>query len=155
MKRLMMALTVLGVLAVGATDVYAQSTNGSASVTVPTVLVVSSVTDLTMDGSGFDFSAGETATSTGTVDITTRSNVAHAVDVTGTAITDGTSNLGFSVQDAGGVYQAVSGTAVKALADLARGTRVSAINFQATADINTHDPGAYTGTITYTVVTNY
>lgn len=154
MKRLMMAMAMVA-LVMGTTELTAQTANGNASITVPTVLVVSSVTDLTIDGTGFDFSAGETSTSTGTVDITTRSNVAHAVDVTGTAITDGTSNLGFSVLDAAGTYQAVGATAVKALANLAMGTQTNTVSFQATADVTTDAPGAYTGTITYTVVTNY
>ena len=155
MKKTLIAVAALAFLALGATDVTAQTANGNASVTVPTVLVVSNVTNLTMDGTGFDFTTSDVGTSTGTVTIDTRSNVAHAVDVTGTAIGDGTSSLGFNVMDAAGTYQPVGATAVKALANLTRGTQSNTITFPASSDVNTNDPGSYTGTITYTVVANY
>lgn len=153
MKKLTIA--VLAMLAFGAANVSAQSANGSASVTIPTVLVVSNVTALNIS-SGFDFSSSNTASASGTVDITTRANILHAVDVTGTAITDGSSSLVFQVNDSGGTPQTVDvSTPVKALASLARGSQTNTITFTATADVATNDPGTYSGTITYTVVANY
>ena len=154
MRKLTAVLMVAG-LGFGAADVTAQTATGNASVTIPTVLVVSSVTNLTLAGTTFDFSAGETATSEGSVTIVTRSNVAHAVDVTGTAIANGGVALDFSVEDANATYQPVGSTAVKALANLGMGTQTNTISFQAGADVNTHAPGEYTGTITYTVLANY
>lgn len=153
MKKLTIA--VLAMVALGAANASAQSANASASVTIPTVLVVSNVTALNIS-SGFDFSSSNTASASGTVDITTRSNILHAVNVTGTTITDGTSNLVFKVNDSSGTPQAVDpATPVKALANLTRGSATNTITFTATADVATNDPGTYSGTITYTVVANY
>lgn len=154
MRKLMTAIMIAG-FALGAAEVSGQSVNGGATVTVPTVLTVTSVTDLVMDGSGFDFTGSETATSTGTVSITTRSNVSHGVDVTGTDITDGNTVLDVEVQDASGVYGTVGGAAVRALDALASGTQTNVITYQATADVTTDAPGDYTGTLTYTVVTSF
>lgn len=154
MKKLTMM--VLTVLALGATSLTAQSANGAASVTIPTVLVVTSVTDLTIAETAFDFTAANTSQATGSVTIDTRSNVVHAVDVTGSDLTNGGANLGVEVQASDASWSALSATAVKALDNLASGEQVGqAINFRTTADVAQHTPGEYTGTITYTVVANY
>lgn len=156
MKKLTMA--VLAMLALGATDVAAQ-TNGSASVTIPTVLVVSNVTDLNIAETDFnmaDFASSNTAQATGSVTIDTRSNITHAVDVSGADLLLGTDALALEVQASDGTWATLSGTAVKTLDNLVRGPQTgNIINFRATADVTQHAPGTYTGTITYTVVANY
>jgi hypothetical protein len=154
MKKLTMA--VLAMLALGATSVAAQSANGAASVTIPTVLVITNVTDLTIAEGAFDFSAGNTSQASGAVTIDTRSNVLHAVDVTGSDLTNGGDNLALEVQGSDASWSTLSATAVKAVANLNPGTQAgNAINFRTTADVSLHAPGEYTGTITYTVVANY
>lgn len=154
MRKLTAGLMMAAVLGFGAVDASAQaSVPGQASVTIPTVLVISGVTDLTIVEGDFDFTAGNTSLATGSVTIDTRSNVIHAVEVTGAALTNGTDNLALEVQAADASWSALSATAVRALAPLARGSQTgSTINFQTTADVAQHTPGEYTGTITYTVV---
>ncbi len=147
-----MAMTALMTLA-GATDGVAQTATGAANVTIPTVLVISSVGDLTIAG-GFDFSTTDASSVTGAVSIVTRSNIVHAVNVSSTAITDGTDNLVFEVESSAGTFEPAAGP-VKALANLARGAQTNNINFQATANVATNAPGTYTGTITYTVLATY
>ena len=156
MNKITMA--ALAMLALGATSVAAQ-TNGSANVTIPTVLVVSSVSDLTIADTDFDmtaFTSGNTSQAQGQVTLSTRSNVVHAVDVTGSDLTLGGVVLPLQVLDANSTWQAVGGTEAKALASLPQGVNSGlTIDFRAIMDVTLHGPGTYTGTITYTVVNNY
>lgn len=153
MRKLTAGLMMAAVLGFGAVDASAQTVNGAASVTIPTVLVISGVTDLTIAEAAFDFTAANTSLATGSVTVDTRANVSHAVEVTGAALANGTDNLTLEVQAADLTWSALSGTAVRSLAGLARGEHAaSAINFRTTADVSLHAPGEYTGTITYTVV---
>lgn len=154
MKKLAAAMAMTALMTVaGATDGVAQTATGNASVTIPTVLVISSVGDLTI-ASGFDFSTANESAATGTVSIVTRSNIAHAVDVTSTTVSLGTDNLVFEVQNSDLAYMDATGT-VKALANLPRGEQTNDVSFRATANVATHAPGEYTGTITYTVLATY
>lgn len=152
MKKLTTA--VLAMLALGAADLSAQSANGNASVTIPQVLVITSVGDLTVASTAFDFSAANTSQATGAVSVGTRSNIAHAIEVTGSDLTLGADNLALEVQASDASWSTVSATAVRAVAGLARGNQSGSVNFRTTADISLHSPGEYTGTITYTVVAN-
>lgn len=149
---------VLAMLAFGATDAVAQSANGQATVNIPTVLVITNVTDLTIAETAFDFSAADTAQAGGTVTIDTRSNILHAVDVTlNTAVANGSDVLDLEVLHPDGVtWNPVGGTAVKALDNLSRGSQTgNVINFRTAANVMDHAPGAYSGMVTYTVVANY
>lgn len=149
-------LAVMAVMAVGASELTAQTRNGAASVTIPEVLVVTAVTPLTIAEGDFNFSTTDTPVATGVVTIDTRANILHAVDVTGSDLTlDGTP-LVLQVEGADGTWTAVSATPVKALGNLAMGRRTGLlINFQTEADVAVHGPGEYTGTITYTVLADY
>lgn len=156
MRNLTAAMAMTGLMMVaGATDGAAQTKAGQVSVTVPTVLVISSVDDLVITG-GFDFTTLNESAVTGAVSIVTRSNIEHAVDVTTGTVTLGTDDLVFKVAEAGtGTYLDASTTPVKALANLARGERTNDISFQATANVASNAPGDYAGTITYTVLATY
>jgi hypothetical protein len=158
MRKVLTGLLVAAVFGLGAADLAAQgspSLQGNASVTVPQVLVVVSVTDLSITLANSDFYSGDSGSATGQVSITTRANVAHDVEVTATDITDGSTNVTLEVQDSGDTFQTAGATAVTVLSGLSRGTQAgNAIDFRATADVTTNDPGAYSGTITYTVVAN-
>jgi hypothetical protein len=147
MRKLTAGLVMAALLGLGAVNASAQTVNGAASVTIPTV------TDLTIAGTQFDFTAGATSTAAGAVTVDTRANVLHAVEVTGAALTLGGDNLTVEVQASDLSWSALSATAVKSVAGLTRGTHAGrAINFRTTADVSLHAPGEYTGTITYTVV---
>ena len=154
MKKLMIA--ALAMLAFGAMDVTAQ-TNGAATVNIPTVLVVTNVSDLTIAETAFDFSGSNTSQASGSVTIDTRSNVLHAVDVSlNSPVANAGDVLTLKVLGADATWSDVTATAVKALDNLARGTQTgNTISFQTTADVSQHAPGTYSGTITYTVVANY
>lgn len=158
MRKLTAAMAITALMTVaGTTNGVAQggpTATGAASVTIPEVLVISSVGDLTIAEGEFDFSETNEASATGAVNISTRSNIVHAVDVTSTAIEQGGETLKFEVMNSAGTYEPATGT-VKALAGLTRGVRSNIINFQATANVASHAPGEYTGTITYTVLATY
>jgi hypothetical protein len=138
----------------GASGLTAQSANGSASVTIPEVLRIS-VGALEIPASAFDFEESTQAEATGEVSVETRANIEHAVDVTGSDLTMGEYELPLLVQATDSEYYALSGSAIKALGDLGRGTQNSMVSFKVLADLAVHAPGTYAGTITYTVVANY
>lgn len=148
MKKLMIA--ALAMVAFGAMDVSAQN----ASVTIPEVLMITSSGQLTIADTEFDFSAANTSAATGAVTVNTRANVAHAIEVSGSALVLGTDNLNLEVQGSDASWTALSGTAVRAVAGLTRGSQSGTVNFRTTADVALHAPGEYTGSITYTVVAN-
>lgn len=155
MKKLTVAMAVVAATALGTAELSAQvSDQGQASVTIPQVLVVTGVGDLAIGAGEFDFSAADSDAGTGTVSVGTRSNIQHAIEVTGTDLTlAGSSALTLDVLDgSSNVVGSVGTTPVQAAAGLARGSRSTVITFQATASVLDHGPGEYTGTITYTVV---
>ncbi|MFO7893916.1 MAG: hypothetical protein R6U63_09285 [Longimicrobiales bacterium] len=156
MKKLMIA--ALAMAAFGATDVAAQSVNGNATVNIPQVLSIANATDLAIAEDAFDLVSNATQTVTASTTVDTRGNVPHSVEVTGGALTlAGSNDLALEVQNAGGTWAAVGATAVTVLdaTTLTRGVHAAQpINFRTEADISKHGPGAYTGTITYTVVAN-
>lgn len=147
--------TMLALLvAVGAGELSAQggpSADGSATVTIPEVLRIS-VGDLVIPETAFDFESGSQSEGEGQVTVTTRSNVEHGVDVTGGDLTMDAYSLPLEVREAGGDFEPVSASAVRALANLARGSQSNSVDFRVTADLEQHAPGTYEGTITYTVV---
>jgi hypothetical protein len=153
MKKLTVALVAVFALG-GVSEAMAQT--GQATVVVPQVLTIRSVGDLTITLAAGDFSQTTgTASATGDVTVETMGNVAHSVDVTGGDLMNGAEVFTLQVQDAGDSnFKDVSGTAVRAISGLARGLQTGTATFQATADVASHAPGTYTGTITYTVIAN-
>lgn len=152
MKKL--TITVLAMLAfgaLGATKASAQVT-GQATVTIPSVLEITGVTDLTI--AGFDFSGGNSSTATGQTTVDTRGNVPHAVNVAlGSDLTNGAGDtFVLDVVTTSGLSPL--GTGALEVATLLRGVHATAVQFEATADLGTDAPGTYTGQITYTVVPN-
>lgn len=144
-----MAMAVLAVFALGGvTEAVAQN----ASVTIPEVLILRSVSDLVIAGTAFDFSASDQATGTGSVTVETRSNITHAVSVSGADLMKNGDALTLEVQATDNSWQTLNATPVKAIGGLVAGTRSGTVNFSATADVELHAPGEYIGTITYTVI---
>lgn len=155
MKKLM--IVALAMTAFGATNAAAQ-VNGNATVNIPEVLTIANPTDLLIAETAFDLVNNDTHTVTTSTTVDTRGNVPHSVEVTGAALTLAGSNpLDLEVQASDGTWGTVSGTAITVLGPttLTRGVHTAQpITFRTTADITQHGPGAYTGTITYTVVGN-
>ena len=157
MKRLIIPALLLSTL--GAARLDAQvSANGNASVVVPQVLAIQSVGDLNIDGTGFDFSAGDISSTTGTVDITSRANLIYTLEVTATDIQQAgvADPLGFGlIPSGGGAAVSLNGGATATWnASMPRGATTSTLTFEATANVNLHDPGTYSGQITYTIIGN-
>lgn len=152
MKKMAMMATVVFALG-GVTEAVAQTTaDGQATVTIPQVLMIRSVTDLSIVLAAGDFSDSDTAVGTGSVTVETRANVVHSVTVSGSDLMNEDDAITIEVEAAAGGFSDVNATAVTALSALGRGSQSSQVNFQATADVATHAPGTYQGTITYTVV---
>lgn len=156
MRKLTTAAMMLAVLALGATEVSAQAVN--ARVTIPQVLQLTYVSDLAIDFAATAFDVADQATASGTVQIDTRANVPHRVDVSGADLVITTagstaSTLTLEFTRAGGsTYEPLTGTDAPILDGLIRGTNTGTVTFQTTATVVDHDAGTYEGTITYTLV---
>ena len=159
MRKLTTALSVAAALVLVPSALLAQTQTGDVTVTVPQVLVITSVTDLTISDTdtGWDFSNSDQSTVSGIVTIGTRANIPHDVQVTGAGLTYQSggysgADMVLQVETGTSTWADVGATAVTVLDALARGSHSSPVTFRTTADVANQGPGTYSGTITYTVV---
>lgn len=149
MRKLTMAL--VAVFALGAvSEAAAQTETGTATVTIPEVLQIRSVGDLVIGEGDFNFAESDASTASGTVEVQTRANVQHSVNVSGGSLAQGGTSLDLQVLS--GADWVAMDTEVTVLSALPAGSQAGTVTFQTTANVATHAPGAYTGTITYTVI---
>jgi hypothetical protein len=164
MKRIALALVAALVL-VGAEEARAQtSVQGSASITIPTLLSIDvSNTTVTFDQPDLtDYATGSIGMSSGASVIETRGNVTHRVTIEADAATmtgptaKPASALQWGTGGTGGAFTGLSTTAADVVAGLTRGTHTSAaeVSYRMVLDEAADEPGTYSLAFTYTVVSN-
>lgn len=166
MKKMMLALALLGPFGVTSLTAQVESVAANASITIPTLLHIDvSGTAVTFGTASLTDWNNEWIAATGTgSEITTRANVLHDVTIEADAATMSTtdggtkaaSDLQWSTDAA--AFTDLSETAADVLTGLARGNNGGAargtVTYRMRLDEATDEPGTYTLAFTYTVMAN-
>jgi hypothetical protein len=163
MKKIALTLSA-ALLLFGANEAVAQTVQGTATITIPTLLSIDvtnvSVTFPSPDLD--DYTTGYVDMSSGTSVVSTRGNVQHDVTIAAdaAAMTGPTakpaSDLQWGTGGSGGGFAGLSTSAADVATGLARGTNdaVAEVTYRMLLDEAADEPGTYSLAFTYTVVAN-